>query len=641
MELVTTFIYMLVKLILVSILTYLIHIRFKENYKTDFVNFLVIQCSLYACVAFCSAFILVQLQCYSVFNILFILIVFALMHYYRFSNPKHIYKKIANTLRKTFTQWLIWIEQPTKAKFELINNKYTKKNLIINMVALSFITGAILISRSWFYAYDASLFSRYWFSRLTTMYELSHQVWNFSQGVVLGDYLLIHLFGNLMNTSMEFSLQIFGLVENLGLSILLYWLLLQIGNTKKTIALLTSLLFIGMYSILPLNLELITAHKPVFAALLFAIPTMVIVLKAKRMNLLVAIHLTALFVSILLINVFVYLTIVLPFLLICLLTVKKLQQLKISIICIALYCLTFISVYGTYYLNDVGLITFLKSNLIHVNTYSNNEHLLININQLLSICQVSCLVSILLCIVLSALHKNNNRAIIVVLLLCAFLAQLGKVSSIWIDIDFLYHTYAISIPLALGLSLAVVARLFKPLLTNYKPVKQIILPTLCFIVLGYIMYNTNQTITTRLHTTNTTHWSTLNAYTAINNSYLPYSYAVVNKNEFEYLSNEKHYFLSQKEFNKSYLKKDKLYQNIIAKNLLSKHPNLILPNAILVFIYKKDLTQKSTLKSLQVLKQIKQRNRKMRQVYEDDELEVIEVINKEHASKIADLMFNY
>ena len=86
----------------------------------------------------------------------------------------------------------------------------------------------------------------------------------------------------------------------------------------------------------------------------------------------------------------------------------------------------------------------------------------------------------------------------------------------------------------------------------------------------------------------------------------------------------------------SYLQKDALYfSNYKKLNYFKSHPNEVLPNSILIFIY----TNVNTKKLFNLLKILKQRGREINIFYQSTDLKVYEIINQPNSSKTTDLIF--
>ena len=152
----------------------------------------------------------------------------------------------------------------------------------------------------------------------------------------------------------------------------------------------------------------------------------------------------------------------------------------------------------------------------------------------------------------------------------------------------------------------------------------------------------------KLHKTDNVPRDLINVYEKITLSFYPYSYAVVNDYSTQSISINKHFFIHYTDFTANYLKRDSVYfKNKKNKKFLKKNPEYVLPNSVLVFVYKKadDKSNRIIVNCeitpliLSKLDVLKKRGRKVSVFYESSLIKVFEIENTPGQSKTDDLIF--
>ncbi|WP_377712038.1 hypothetical protein [Pseudofulvibacter geojedonensis] len=524
-------------------------------------------------------------------------------------------------------------------------SKY-KKEALTHVILFILIGGICFCSRAYFLKFDQYVFSDSWFKSIEYISDLNNQHWLLGNNQAFGAYIFVDFLTNITQQIPETSLFIFNIIVSICLSFILYWTVLKIGNTQKTVALLTALLFAVFYRVLPVNLTSISQISPILLSLLFVVPLMVYLLKPKLFSSNKAFFYVCVFLSffaIACISVFTYIIIVFPLLVLLLLLSKRKQALSI-LICLPLYLLVSIILTVVYNLNGIDILLFVKSNIIAVSSYTQTPHLLFPLKILLHGVQF---ISFITLVVIFLFKKDNSRSISIVLIFYNVLVLINSFKLIWVDTDLLIEVFTVFIPLTLGLSLAVLGRVFKPLFKNRVYYKRYVLPVATLISFFIVSVFFNKNVTQHLDESNQFASRILSVYENISSNYLPYSYAVVNDKKLQSFSKQKHYYLSFEEFNQNYLRKDQLYHAFrVKEDILKKNPELVIPKSILLFIYKdNDVTElglDSSIETIELSKKklssLKERNRDIKLFYENDIFKVIEIINEPKSSKITELM---
>ena len=151
---------------------------------------------------------------------------------------------------------------------------------------------------------------------------------------------------------------------------------------------------------------------------------------------------------------------------------------------------------------------------------------------------------------------------------------------------------------------------------------------------------------TKITESDTTPREILEVYDQISSTYFPYSFAVVNNNSTQVISENNHYFINYDSFLNEYPAQDSIYfKNIKNPNFFKKNPKYVIPKSVLLFVYndnKKSFYNSQDTISVALMSQLKvlqKRGRKIELFHSNSNFKVYEIINEPKSSKISDLIF--
>ncbi|WP_164076243.1 hypothetical protein [Flavimarina sp. Hel_I_48] len=507
-------------------------------------------------------------------------------------------------------------------------------------------------SRYFFYEYDSFTLSESWYYELSLIKEISAQRWFFHSGSMMGDHVLINIYGKLAHLSDAIALQSFGLIEISILALVLYWVSYKITGRHGP-GCIAAFSFGFLYAFLPLNIDQLLQHKSIFLALTLAIPTMVFSIYPKALRLKHSIYLrwmTYFFSAVLLIDLYVGLYIIPPFLVLTGLFNYKYRKPYVLRGLLA-YVIAFACVGIIYYaasiIKDQNLRDFVISNLFSFNSYTYTPQLIIPFDSLMHYYQGAAVLLLIISFVRYTLSPEKWTGVIIFMVYFNLLFNLYWLDDYFLDYDLFTQTISVFLPLFFGLGFYILSSLIPTIKKSVRFITgmDFAIATAFVFLIGFF---TKDYLTVLPVTGYRLQDQIFDAYIDIESSRLPYSYTVVNSNANSILSRGSHYYLSYNVFNADYLDRDARF-NKFKKNTeyLRKHTELILPQSVLVFIYNDEaLKNKSyglyedqqTLTRKQ-LARLKERGRSVELVYKKPLLEVYEIINRPRSSKINDLIF--
>ena len=627
-------------------------IGIKYNKKLDLIDFIISKWFNYGSVLVVIIFGLVALNLYDLFNVIFILSIYVLFDIYQFKNIKHIYIELVKTVRRSLLFIVKHIELNEPLSFWIsIKAKQKQKNKgVIAFCVLLLVSVVTFAFRVSLFKYDKYVLSPLWIEDLNKVISYNYHNSFDNLNVVEGEYMLINFYSKLVNISPEVSLESFGVLQPICLSIVLIWVIKKIKNIGYTIPIITALIFALFIGVTPININFITQQQSLFLALTFAIPLMVYIAKPEQLSsrfLVYFFKLTIAFIAIGLIDVFVLLIILPPFIVIIALQ-PMLTHIKYRLLTAFAFLLAFLILCISYKVldNTFELAHFLKINLIAISSFTYLPHLIIPYDSLMNWVLIASIISVLGIARMYYYNNSLNRLSLLFLGYYITIMILNRLNLILIDVDLFYRAMAVILPLIVGVNILVYSMLINSFFKiNLKRTKHLF-PGLLLLMLTYGCYSSQHKVLFAISEVKNNSKEILEVYDDINNDYLPYTYAVVNNNKAQLFSEQKHFFICYENFYTDYMKRDSIYQ--FHKNnseILIKHPEYTLPQSVLVFIYKNGIKQntveniKDSNKTKELLDILKQKGRKTTVFYESETIKVFEIINKPKSSKVADLIF--
>ncbi|PKD16979.1 hypothetical protein APR41_05945 [Salegentibacter salinarum] len=651
------------RIILLFVLILLIHRIVSTRISAQSaLNFLVPTITLVMAAVLLGSFILILIGIFDLFVIISIIIGLAILAFMNlnFNQP------LKTQLRKIYTRSLLYITIKLEKGQKFLDrdniikpkHKHPEHGLSQYHRNWQLAIGLLLpvltyISRSSLFQEDVYTLSSSWFSKLNFINGISAHTWFFQTGEMMGDYLLINLYAKLTHITNAQALQSFGLLESALLSLIIYWLVFKISR-KQAPGIFAGLSFALFYAFLPINIDLIAEHKSVFTSLIIALPTMYFCIypqsfsfnrKAKFYWLL------TLFTAILLLDLFVGVLLVFPYLLILFIFKFRKNFRQITQIFLAyFFSVAFIGIiYGAAALltkEDFG--AFILSNFYSFDTYTYNPHLVAPFRDLMNYYQIAAVVFLLI-IIYNYIKKSQKwLASLVFLSFINLMIGIYQLDTGLVDLDILSQVLCIFIPIFFGIIVNVMVNLFS--VFNFSPKVgtrlEVVIGT---IIIAVLTISTFPRVATLNFKENKTENMVFEAYSKIQSGNLPYSYAVVNALPYFSFSKNSHYYYNYDYFNNTYIERDRRF-NRYKDNLqyLQNNQDIILPETMFVFVYKqiqesnqgkKAVVEKQRDLTLERIELLKLKGRNVDVYYEDRNLEVYQIENRERASNINQLLF--
>jgi len=301
--------------------------------------------------------------------------------------------------------------------------------------------------------------------------------------------------------------------------------------------------------------------------------------------------------------------------------------------------LSAVLVFGSYYIMSVSFQIdfndFIRSNIISVNSYTYNPQLVIPINSLLNYYSIVAFGSSVFALYFITILKENWYSTLAFLLYFLLLIASLKIAINWIDKDLMLQSMAVFFPIVIGFSVGIILRLVNPLTKKIYKTHNFLTAISSFLVVYFAIY-LQRTVLYKISKPNDLSLQILEVYDKIHSDYFPYSFAVVDQNTTQIISENNHYFINYSEFLDTYLEKDATYfKNFNNHNYLKKNPQVVLPNSILLFIYNDENTEKIA----NLVQALKKRGRLIQLFQSNANFKVYEIINVPNSSKISDLIF--
>lgn len=599
-------------------------------------------------------FIEVQLRIYDFFNTLFFLLLVACFEIFGLKRLISPAKLVLATRKKSYT--ILRDLEEKKLGFSYFLPKFSKEkkvNLIWEIVIITLLILITISGRLFFLSHDSYSLSNIWNSDITTVIDFDSQHWFENSISPIGELVIINFYGKITGLTSENALQSMGLIEAILIVLIIYWAISKVSKSKYIAPIIGSLCFALCFVILPVNIAYLQQHRSTFLALAIAIPLMVYYMDPKLLNFTrkryFFFYLFS-FVSIGLIDLFVQIAIVLPFMIIGLFVSKikyKVHNLLLLLSYIVSTIILFL-IYNTACINfGYDFMLFLHSSLVSISTYTYLPYLYMPYESLIYYYQIVSFVGLFLSIILIFIRKENINGAISFLLFLNFIIFVSTIQNPWIDQDLIRQTLAIFLSISVGV---VVGLFFKPFEFLTNKIK-IIMPMVCVLLavgMTYTAYYYQKDSFKNMKLPDDTPREVLNAYDLITNEYFPYSYAVVNDYSAQALSKNKHFFVNYEDFLNDYLKRDEVFfKHIKDKKFLKNNPEYVLPNCVLVFVYTRqnkfsnELTsnKKYTNELIDLLKKLRHRGRRVRVFHEDKVFKIYEIVNIPGESRLTDLIF--
>jgi MFS family permease len=469
---------------------------------------------------------------------------------------------------------------------------------------------------------------------------------------MMGDYLLIHLYAKITNVSEAVALQSFGFLESALLAVIIYWVLYKITRRHAT-GIFGGLSFALLYAFLPLSLDLLAQQKSVFSALIIALPTMLFSIFPQTFRFhkkTATLILIILFLAVLFIDLFVGLLIMLPFLF--LVSIFRFWQNKRQVLLVLSSYIIAVSILFAFYMGvawwfNENLTGFINANLFSYDAYTYNPKLILPLNELMGYYMIAGIVFLGIGFFKFAKRPKKYQTTLIFLIFINFLFAVNHFAGTLIDIDILNMVLSVFIPIFFGLILNIIINLLSSLNVPGRLAINVEVGSGLLVIAALVFFTFPAEAKLTLEK-NKLESHVFRIYSKIQGNHLPYSYAVINSSRNSSFSKESHYFYSYDYFNKKYIARDRAFQ--LYKNnesYLLDHPNLFLPEALFIFIYKKEgdgfsknnITEEQQETAKNRIKLLRAKGREISVYYDSEDLRVYQVVNKAKSSNIQELLF--
>ena len=573
-------------------------------------------------------------------------------------------KDLKPQIKHIRTRFILYIIKSIEFKTPILGGKNFKKskdhiNKSKQAIKLWQVSVGIILmvltfaSRFYFFKYDNYTLSDFWYQDLSNIKEITHQHWFLPNGASLGEMAVINFYALITGISDAVALSSFALISTSLLALVLFWMLNRVTKSVILPGFTSAMVFIYWYCFLPLNINLMTQPKSVFLALSLAFPLMtyLYVNTSKKLQQKRTILLFVLFAfSVALINWFIaFIIIPISLLVFLVFNVRSQLQQTVKIIgCYAVSISAFIMCYSIVaYIQDKPLNFYFVTNLYSFNYYTYAPQLILPIKTLygyyFGLAIAVSLISIGLYFKNSLKYKPVSMLSVFVVLVFALYQSKWD----FIDLDILNLILVAFIPVLFGLIIFFIAESFTYLLPRFKiniPLKISIISILVIGVLFGFEFGKLKNYPQR----NSINTHILKVYDLMDQTLLPYSYAIVNREINSRIGEDKHYFINYKEFDAFYIAQDETYYNFRTNtDYLKYHPEIVLPQSVFVFVYNEnvvlntknglDINEQKNIKSQIDL--LEQKGRQISLFYDSNELKVYEIINEPKSSHIDDLFF--
>lgn len=504
--------------------------------------------------------------------------------------------------------------------------------------------------------------SRTWYFELEAVKQLRLQQYFTDVPTPKGMHSIVQMFSTLTQVTPEMILHILGALISFYLAILIFWVIREITKGEHKMA---ALFGMGVYAflptvLLPVSLDLEAESSSLQLALCFAIPTAFIFLrnirsksKAPWFYVTIGVFATAL------INIFVLIFILLPFLIFGLLTIPRKFFFR-NFIRLSLYILTVYSIalapFVLYLLYTGGDISFFfELQFYNTLAFSYFPNLITDLDVLATLylgIGLFLLVGFLIRHFYTRQQSLGDEIIFLIMfcLITYLYTPYFNLDFILIDPDQLNSFYSFIISVTFGILfyaaftfLREVFKLPEGILSRVQPVMVVLL------IGGAIVWQRGIHVSNDLPQTLPNGF--FKAYYKIVYERLPYSYSTVGPEIDRTLALNRHYFMNYQFFLDNYGAIDSLYQQYLTVPVEARAKEAVPPASIFVFVEKppyESFQQGIVYESSVVMQDIEQwlasfqsmEGRELRVFYESNDTIVYEIVNREGESDITSILFN-
>ncbi len=637
--------------------TMLVHqIVTKQPIKNYDLDYILKRTTIYGSAILLLIFILVQLKMYDVFTLISIFFLLLVGQYLIFGKAISFSKRIDKKRKSFLLGFFKFMENNLSIQNQIskgLNFKLPKKYNVMLIVAF-FVSFATLVSRYLFLKNDLYTLSGLWIRNLESVKKFNINNWFSDNITLLGENALISFYSKITGISEEMAVHSFGLLEVFGLSIVLYWILVKITKSKFTAPMVGVMFFAFFYKYMPININFLLEHNPLYIALWFALPAMLYTIIPKLLSTnkkryfwmlfitYMALSLTNLFVALLIVPLFLLISLILS-------TKKTRPYVGRSILSYVLATVLIMILHAfVCWVNHTSFLGFLRENMILVDAYAYFPQLIISTDDLILIyLGVGCIAAVL-SIFMTIKKRKKWTPMLAFILFFNAVILLKWIPWEWIDMDLYFQALSVFLVLLVGITSGIIVYYFKISIPK-KPLTRSISLGVLFLGLIMVSFFTNGSFEFDYLKKDQLKTDILLVYDDLSSNYMPFSYAVVNASYGQNISASEHYFVTYHDFVNGYARRDSIFQSVKEnKAFLKNNPSVILPHSVFVFIAKKannnDLnalvTPQEIVDEVEVqISILKVRGRTVNLYYENEDLKVYEIVNKPNSSKLDKLIF--
>lgn len=542
-----------------------------------------------------------------------------------------------------------------KSGFSVYENRFSITAVIIGIVAC--------VIRIIPVVNNAAPFTRTWYSELEGIKNLRLQQYFNEIPIPKGMHSIVGMFSTLTQVGPELTLSLLGSLTSFLLTVIIFWIITEISETKRTSASLfgASIFAIFPTAFLPISLEAENGTNAIALALCFALPTVFIFIRNLR-NIEKApwFYVTMGILATGLTNIFVLLMVLFPFLVYGLFALPA-KKLGINILKITTYLFTVFAIALSPYVlylvvNQLDILAFFEEQLLATLVFSYFPFMIAEVEDLSTIYLVITGVLFLIYLLMHYVEKKKHFAdVFIFFAVTASASYLYSPYNIidipYLDMDQFSVFYSILIAVLGGIGIHAIFTLIDFIFKLKVKTNMIIQPTLVllFIIGSYFALGG---VNTAVMLPQTMPNGFFEGYYKIIHERLPYSYSTVSPSIDNVLSKNRHYYMSYDFFLSFYSETDSIYYDYLKtpEELRPKNVN-IPPASIFIFVQKppyNSIQQGILYDSESLMNELngwlvdykELPDRTLRVFEETNDAIIYEIVNRSDDSKLSDILMN-
>ena len=223
----------------------------KREYSHNLTQFIVNEWFKYGSLSLVVVFVLIQLSVYSLINYVLIMLFIILIDVVGIKNFKNPVRYFKEASKSRFFEFLKDNEnrKPLREVIRLERPKKLKDDRVFIFYATLVLIVAAFIGRYYFYTYDTYLLSDLWISNLNKVILFDENKWFNGTVAVEGELAVSNLYSKLVDISPEVGLQSLAILEDILLSLIVFWAIRKITTSKVLAPMIAFLTYVFLYTI--------------------------------------------------------------------------------------------------------------------------------------------------------------------------------------------------------------------------------------------------------------------------------------------------------------------------------------------------------------------------------------------------------